>query len=182
MKVDLTRHLLTGVSYIPSPNYDERPVNTDIDLIVIHGISLPTGEYGGREIEQLFTNRLTVKQCTNLGLEQDLHVSAHLLIRRDGHIIQFVPFNCRAWHAGDSNYKGRPNCNDFSIGIEVEGCDTEPYDQRQYQCLRVVVTALMTAYHKLDNTCITYHSDIAPQRKTDPGPWFNRNFMQDSEW
>ena len=181
MKVDLTRHLLEGVSYIPSPNYDRRPPQTAIELIVIHGISLPAGQYGGQEIERLFTNRLTAQQCTELELDQNLHVSAHLLIQRDGEIIQFVPFNKRAWHAGESNYKGRKNCNDYSIGIEVEGCDSEAYEKKQYQSLRLVISALIMAYHKLDSQCITYHSDIAPRRKTDPGPWFDRDFMQGSE-
>ncbi|MBC6414752.1 MAG: 1,6-anhydro-N-acetylmuramyl-L-alanine amidase AmpD [Chromatiales bacterium] len=178
MKVDLTQHLLTGVSHIPSPNYDRRPPQVEIELIVIHGISLPSGLYGGHEIEQLFTNRLTVQQCADLELGKDLRVSAHLLIRRNGEIIQFVPFNRRAWHAGESNYKGRRNCNDYSIGIEVEGCDTQPYEKQQYESLRSVISALVVAYPKLDSECISYHSDIAPGRKTDPGPSFDRDFMQ----
>ena len=180
MKVDSTQHLLEGVPYVPSSNCDARPPQTELELIVIHGISLPAGQYGGPEIEQLFTNRLTPEQCKVLDLDEAMHVSAHLLIRRDGRVIQFVPFNRRAWHAGESNYKGRPNCNDFSIGIEMEGCNTEPYEERQYECLRSVISALITAYPNLAPTCITYHSDIAPERKTDPGPWFNRDFMQGS--
>ena len=177
MKVDSVRHLLEGVSYTPSPHNDARPPQAEIELIVIHGISLPAGLYGGSEIERLFTGRLTTEQHKVLELEEDLCVSAHLLIRRDGQIIQFVPFNRRAWHAGESSYEGRPNCNDFSIGIEMEGCETESYEQRQYEHLRAVVLALMAAYPKLDSTRITYHSDIAPGRKTDPGPRFDRNFM-----
>ena len=178
MKVDLTQHLLEDVLYMPSPNNDERPPQTEIELIVIHGISLPTCQYGGSEIEQLFTNQLTAEQSNTLGLKEGLRVSAHLLIRRDGQIIQFVPFNRRAWHAGESSYEGCPNCNDFSIGIEMEGCDNEPYEQQQYECLRIIIFALTTAYPKLDLKHITYHSDIAPGRKTDPGPQFDRDFMQ----
>ena len=181
MKVDLVQHLLEGVRYVPSPNNNARPPQAEIDLIVIHCISLPPGRYGGAEIEQLFTNQLTMEQSRALGLEEDLHVSAHLLIRRDGQIIQFVPFHRRAWHAGRSSHEGRANCNDFSIGIEVEGCETEPYEPQQYECLRSIVSALTAAYPKLDPARITYHSDISPGRKTDPGPWFDRNFMQSSK-
>lgn len=182
MKVDLAQHLLEGIPYIPSPNHDERPPQVEIELIVIHGISLPPGLYGGNEILKLFTNQLTKKQIKAWGLEEGLRVSAHLLIRRDGQIIQFVPFNRRAWHAGKSSYKGRQNCNDFSIGIEFEGCDTELYEQQQYRCLLAVVLALTTAYPRLNSTDITYHSDIAPGRKTDPGPWFDRDFIRNSKW
>ena len=181
MKVDLVQHLLEGVRYVPSPNNNARPSQAEIDLIVIHCISLPPSRYGGAEIEQLFTNQLTVEQSRALGLEEDLRVSAHLLIRRDGQTVQFVPFHRRAWHAGCSSYQGRANCNDFSIGIEVEGCETELYEPQQYECLRSIVSALTAAYPKLDPARITYHSDISPGRKTDPGPLFDRNFMQSSE-
>lgn len=182
MKVDLEQHLLEGVIYIASPNSDERPPQTEIELIIIHCISLPSGHYGGLEIEQLFTNRLSPQQSKTLELEEGLRVSAHLLVRRDGQVIQFVPFNRRAWHAGESSYKGRSNCNDFSIGIEVEGCESEAYEKRQYECLRSIVSALTVAYPKLGQTHITYHSDIAPERKTDPGPLFDRNFMRGHEY
>ena len=181
MKVDLVRHLLEGVRYVPSPNNDARPPKTEIELIVIHCISLPPGCYGGSEIEQLFTNQMTAEQSKALELDEDLHVSAHLLIRRDGQIIQFVPFHRRAWHAGRSSFEGRVDCNDFSIGIEVEGCDTESYESQQYESLRSIVSALTVAYPKLDLSRITYHSDISPGRKTDPGPRFDRNFMQSSK-
>ena len=181
MKVDLAQHLLEGVQYVPSPNNDARPPQAEIELIVIHCISLPRCRYGGSEIEQLFTNQLTAEQSRALELAEDLHVSAHLLIRRDGQIIQFVPFHRRAWHAGRSSFERRPNCNDFSIGIEVEGCDTEAYEPQQYESLRSIVSALLAAYPKLNLSRITYHSDISPGRKTDPGPLFDRNFMQSSE-
>ena len=181
MKVNLVRHLLEDVHYIPSPNHNERLSEKDIELIVIHGISLPRCRYGGPEIEQLFTNQLTAEQFRALGIKDGLRVSAHLLIRRDGHIIQFVPFHRRAWHAGSSRFGNRSNCNDFSIGIEVEGCDTELYEPQQYKSLRSIVSALLAAYPKLNLSRITYHSDISPGRKTDPGPLFDRDFMQSSE-
>lgn len=181
MRVDLERHLLENVPYIPSQNCDERPSKVVPELIVIHGISLPPGQYGGPEVERLFTNRLTVEQCRDYQVSPDLRVSAHLFIRRDGNILQFVPFDKRAWHAGESDYQGRKNCNDFSIGIEIEGCDQQPYEVQQYQCLRGVIRTLLKAYPTLSATRIVRHSDIAPGRKTDPGPYFDERFMQADE-
>jgi len=181
MKVDLSQHMLEGVRYISSPNSNDRPEQADIELIVIHCISLPPGHYGGPEIEQLFSNRLAAEQRAAMGIAADLRVSAHLLIRRDAQLIQFVPFDRRAWHAGVSSYKGHKNCNDFSIGIELEGCVTKPYEAQQYAVLRAVVAALIAAYPTLPQDCISYHSDIAPGRKRDPGPYFDRNFMHSAE-
>lgn len=181
MQIDLANHLLAGVPYIASQNCDNRPLDTEPELIVVHGISLPPGQYGGPQVEQLFTNRLTAEQCEQYQIAPDLRVSAHLFIRRDGEILQFVPFDRRAWHAGESDYQGRKNCNDFSIGIEVEGCDQQPYEAQQYRCLRRVVRALLDAYPTLSLSHIARHSDIAAGRKTDPGPYFNQHFMQADE-
>jgi AmpD protein len=163
MKVNLTTGLLENVSFIPSPNFNQRPIVTDIDLIVVHGISLPAGKFGGDEVLQLFTN-------TYSGMTD--RVSVHLFIRRDGSIIQFVPFHLRAWHAGVSVWQNKENCNDYSIGIELEGTDTLPYEERQYQVLSQVISALIHAYPAINYERIVGHADIAPGRKTDPGPAF----------
>ncbi len=160
----------------PSPNCDDRPRNVDIDLLVIHNISLPAGHFGGPYIEQLFTNCLSAESHESFDVIAPLQVSAHLLIRRDGTIIQFVPFYRRAWHAGVSNWQGREACNDFSIGIELEGADDIPYEGIQYQRLAAVTRTLMSCYLKLTPRTITGHSDIAPGRKTDPGKAFDWNY------
>ncbi|MCW9029287.1 MAG: 1,6-anhydro-N-acetylmuramyl-L-alanine amidase AmpD [Kangiella sp.] len=156
-----------------SPNCDERPDNEAPTLIVIHGISLPPGEYGGPWIDALFTNSLDPHAHPYFAEIHQLRVSSHLLIRRDGELVQYVPFNQRAWHAGLSSYEGRERCNDFSIGIELEGTDDEPYEPAQYQVLAECVAALLTAYPQLSAGRIAGHSDIAPGRKTDPGPHFD---------
>ena len=161
-------HKIKGAVQMRSPNQDERP-SDEISLIVLHGISLPAGKYGGPEVCELFTNCLDTRADDFNGLE-GLRVSSHLFIRRTGEVIQFVPFNRRAWHAGVSVFKGRECCNDFSIGIELEGTDTTPYDKKQYETLADVCSALMTQYRMTD---ITGHSEVAPGRKTDPGPAFN---------
>jgi N-acetyl-anhydromuramoyl-L-alanine amidase len=163
MKVNLTTGLLEHVPFVPSPNFNQRPTVGDISLIVIHGISLPAGKFGGDEVLQLFTN------CYG-GITD--RVSAHLFIRRDGSIIQFVPFHLRAWHAGVSVWQNRENCNDYSIGIELEGTDTLPYEEEQYQVLSQVISALIQVYPAINHERIVGHSDIAPGRKTDPGPAF----------
>ena len=173
MRVDPASHLLIGVNYLPSPNSDKRPENCPASLIVIHNISLPPNEFGGPYIEQLFTNQLNYKGHPYFAEISDQKVSAHVLIRRDGSVIQFVPFNYRAWHAGQSNYEGRVNCNDYSIGIELEGADDISYEDRQYFVLVTLINALLIAYPSLSKNRIVGHSDIAPDRKTDPGPSFN---------
>ncbi len=163
----LVSHQLSGVKQIASPNQDERP-DDEISLIVLHGISLPPGEFGGDEITALFTNTLD----TSAEALQDLdgvRVSSHLLIRRDGVLIQYVPFDRRAWHAGQSSFQGRERCNDFAIGIELEGADDILYDDRQYVVLADICVLLMQTYgigH------IVGHQHIAPGRKTDPGEAF----------
>jgi AmpD protein len=155
---------------IPSPNFDARPQGTAIELIVIHAISLPPDEFGGQGIIQLFTNRLDPQEHPYFREISDLRVSAHFLIRRDGELIQFVPCTLRAWHAGASNWRGRENCNDFSIGIELEGCDRLPFDDAQYRVLNPLLAQLRRRY---PIGAVVGHSDIAPARKTDPGPCFD---------
>lgn len=162
--------LLEGVRYIASPNWDERPAGCAVELLVIHYISLPPGEFGGPAIEQFFTNRLEPAAHPFFATIAELKASAHFLVRRDGEIIQFVPCAKRAWHAGESSWKGRSRCNDFSIGIEVEGDERVPFTAVQYRRLAALTYALKTCYPILD---ILGHSDIAPSRKTDPGPQFD---------
>lgn len=170
--MDIQNHCLTDITQIISPNFNTRPDEADISLIVIHCISLPPGQFGGNYIEQLFCNRLNPDEHPYFKQIYQLQVSAHLLIRRDGEIIQYVPFNRRAWHAGVSNYQGRENCNNFSIGIELEGTETIPYTLAQYQQLAKVIKLLLRHYPSLSKEHITGHSDIAPLRKTDPGESF----------
>jgi AmpD protein len=171
-QVDPKSHCLTGVSYRPSPNCDERPKADEIDLVVVHGISLPPNQFGGPYIEQLFTNCLDPGVHPYFADIAGLRVSAHVLIRRDGEIIQFVPFDRRAWHAGESQFQSRSGCNDFSIGIELEGADDIAYEPEQYHQLAAVLYALQQAYPAITREHIVGHCDIAPQRKTDPGPIF----------
>ena len=159
-----------GVRYIASPNCDERPAGCAVDLIVIHYISLPPGEFGGTGIEELFSNRLDSAAHPFYANVADLKVSAHFVIRRDGELIQFVPCAKRAWHAGESGWKGRTRCNDFSIGIELEGADHVPFTDAQYERLAELTRALTERYPIAD---IVGHSDVAPARKTDPGPQFD---------
>lgn len=164
--------LLTNARQCQSPNFDERPDNCKPDLIVIHNISLPPNEYGGKGIDQLFTNCLDKDEHPYYEDIHHLRVSSHLLIRRDGEIVQYVPFNKRAWHAGVSEFQGREVCNDFSIGIELEGSDFEAFTEPQYSALEAIVEGLLQYYPCLAADKITGHEHIAPGRKTDPGPFF----------
>jgi AmpD protein len=173
MRIDPASHLIVGVRYAPSPNFDERPESVPLSLVVVHNISLPPNEFGGPYIEQLFTNQLDPSVHPYFEEIKDHKVSAHILIRRDGEIVQFVPFNNRAWHAGESKYKGCENCNDFAIGIELEGADETPYEEHQYLVLATLIDSLRMAYPSLSKEDIVGHSDIAPGRKTDPGLAFN---------
>ena len=157
---------------MPSPNCDARPDDADPSLIVIHSISLPPGEFGGPHIEALFTNTLDWDAHPYFREIRGMEVSAHVLIRRDGSLVQFVPFTQRAWHAGESCFRGHARCNDFSIGIELEGEDETPYDDRQYTALQGLIRAIRAAYPSLSAREVAAHSDIAPGRKTDPGPAF----------
>ena len=155
---------------VDSPNQDERPPGTEISLIVIHSISLPPGEYGGEAIERLFTNCLDPQAHPYFGEICHLKVSAHFLVRRDGSVVQFVPPERRAWHAGVSSWRGRERCNDFSIGIELEGSEDEAFSDSQYQRLASLVRDLQSRF-PIRN--LAAHSDVAPGRKTDPGPHFD---------
>jgi AmpD protein len=171
MKID--QDWLTDITRIPSPNCDERPDPTDISLLVIHCISLPPGEFCNPYIDQLFCNMLNPDDHPYFKEIHQLTVSAHLLIKRDGGCVQYVPFNKRAWHAGKSSYEGRECCNDFSIGIELEGTESTDYTEEQYAKLATVIDTLIKTYPKLSRQRITGHSDIAPGRKTDPGASFD---------
>ena len=162
--------LLRGIRYIASPNCDARPVGSAIELLVIHNISLPPGEFGGPGIIDLFTSKLDRDAHSYYREIAGLKVSSHFLIRRDGEIIQFVACDQRAWHAGESSWRGRERCNDFSIGIELEGTDDVPFEDVQYERLAELTRALNANYQI---TGIVGHSDIAPGRKTDPGPCFD---------
>jgi len=166
-------HWLSDVTRIVSPNFNDRPSEDDISLIVIHCISLPPNEFGANYIDDLFCNRLNPALHPYFEAIATLKVSAHVLIGRDGACVQYVPFHKRAWHAGVSVYEGRENCNDFSIGIELEGTETIDYTQGQYDALNDVIHSLLSTYPRLSKQRITGHSDIAPNRKTDPGDSFD---------
>jgi N-acetyl-anhydromuramoyl-L-alanine amidase len=155
---------------VESPNHDERPPGTEISLVVLHSISLPPGEYGGGDIERLFTNCLDPQAHPYFREICGLKVSAHFLVRRDGSVVQFVPVERRAWHAGASSWRGRSRCNDFSVGIELEGAEEEPFEPAQYQSLISLIQRLRTT---LPLRHLAAHSDVAPGRKTDPGARFD---------
>ena len=173
MRIDVDSGLMQGVRQVASPNCDARPVGVEADLIVVHGISLPPGEFGGPWIERLFTNTLPLDLHPYFEQIGALRVSSHLLVARDGELTQFVRFTDRAWHAGQSVYAGREACNDFSIGVELEGTDATPHEAAQYDALAEVVAALCEAYPRLSPDRVVGHSDISPGRKTDPGPEFD---------
>ncbi len=164
------RGWLTGVRHMPSPNCDQRPASMPVRLVVVHAISLPPGEFGGDAVLRLFANSLDPDEHPCYRDIHTLRVSAHFLIRRNGMIVQFVACDDRAWHAGASCWNGAERCNDFSVGIELEGCDTLPFDARQYPVLAKLVALLGGRYPIAD---VVGHSDIAPGRKTDPGPHFD---------
>jgi AmpD protein len=166
-------HWLTGVRRLPSPNFNDRPDPAAVELVVIHGISLPPGQFGGRAIHDLFLNCLDCTTHPAFADLEGLRVSSHLLISRRGALTQFVPFAHRAWHAGESTWRGRPGCNDFAVGIELEGCDDRAYTASQYRRLRQVLGALLARYPRLSPEAIVGHFEIAPGRKSDPGPAFD---------
>lgn len=168
---------LTGAVWCPSPNFGPRPEGADISLLVVHNISLPPGQFGGPEIQDFFCNRLDPAAHPYFEAIADVQVSAHALIRRDGEVIQFVSLLERAWHAGRSCFDGREECNDFSIGIELEGSDDIPYTEAQYRKLAGIARQVMAAWPQIDKTRIAGHSDIAPGRKTDPGPSFDWEYF-----
>ncbi|MBS3802960.1 MAG: 1,6-anhydro-N-acetylmuramyl-L-alanine amidase AmpD [Oleiphilaceae bacterium] len=164
---------LSGARWCPSPNFGARPSDCGISLLVIHNISLPPGQYAGPAIEQFFCNQLDPREHPYFESIAGMQVSSHLLIRRDGECVQFVNLRDRAWHAGRSSFEGRPECNDYSIGIELEGTDHESYTELQYQTLDRVSRQIMAAWPAITGARVTGHSDIAPGRKTDPGPAFD---------
>ncbi len=178
MNINNKSGLVVDAQQIASANCDARPDAQNISLIVIHNISLPPGEFGGPYISQLFTNQLDPNAHPYFADIHQLKVSSHLLIRRTGEIIQYVPLHKRAWHAGASSYCGVENCNDFSIGIELEGTDNTPFEAIQYSTLANCILNLQQSYPSLAKDAITGHSNIAPGRKTDPGPAFNWDHLQ----
>ncbi len=173
MKIDTHSGLLDVARQLPSPNCDARPPGAEIDLLVIHNISLPPGCFGGDAIDCFFTNTLDVDADPFYKEICDMRVSAHLLLRRDGAIVQYVPFTQRAWHAGVSCYEGRDSCNDYSIGIELEGTDERVYEEIQYRVLQQLIKILRQSYPGIREGRIVGHSDVAAGRKTDPGPAFD---------
>ena len=173
LSLDSTGDWFVDVHRVVSPNFDARPPGCGIDSIIVHGISLPLGEYGGPHIEALFCNRLDVGAHDSFPTIADLRVSAHLLIRRDGALVQFVALSRRAWHAGKSRLGGRTRCNDFSIGIELEGTDCTPYEAVQYDRLGEACHTLMQRWPAITADRVVGHCDVAPRRKTDPGPAFD---------
>ncbi len=173
MKYQVQSGWLSGVRRVPSPHCNSRPGGAEIDLLVVHSISLPPGQYGGSYIDEFFLGHLDIDAHPYFSEIGSLQVSAHVLIDRDGGVTQYVPFHQRAWHAGQSSFCGRENCNDFSIGIELEGLDTDTFTEAQYRSLADVTVAIMEAYPAIDKSRITGHSDIAPGRKLDPGPGFD---------
>ncbi len=173
MRIDPASGLIEGVALLPSPNQDARPAGAAVELLVVHGISLPPGEFGGPWIDALFTNSLDPSAHPYFAGIASLRVSPHALIRRGGEVVQYVPFHRRAWHAGVSAWRGRTACNDFSAGIELEGTDEIPYTDLQYRRLAELARSLMAAYPAITPEAIVGHSDVAPGRKTDPGPAFD---------
>lgn len=162
----------------PSPNFGDRPVDEMVSLLVVHNISLPPGQFGGPYIRDLFCNRLDCGAQPEFADLQGLQVSSHLLIERKGALVQFVSLHDRAWHAGVSTFRGRSNCNDYSVGIELEGSDHQPYTEAQYQTLAGVTKGLQSYYPLITTDRIVGHCDIAPGRKTDPGPAFDWNYYK----
>jgi N-acetyl-anhydromuramoyl-L-alanine amidase len=173
LQAEIKEGWINGARRIASPNFDARPPGMEAELIVVHGISLPPGEFGGPWIGHLFMNTLPPDQHPYFAEIGPIRVSTHVLVARDGSLTQFVKFTDRAWHAGQSSYNGRSACNDFSIGIELEGCDTVPYEPAQYAALARIVAALCKAYPRISSERLVGHSDISPGRKTDPGPAFD---------
>ncbi len=170
--IEIESGIMQGVTFMASPNFECRAAGVLPELIVVHGISLPPNKFGGEAISQLFTNQLDPQSDPYFEKIKGLRVSAHALIRRDGEVVQYVPFHDKAWHAGVSEFAGRSACNDFSIGIEVEGTDETCYTARQYAALAQLIKTLWMTYPSLQAHHVVGHNDIAPGRKTDPGPYF----------
>ena len=169
----IKNHRLQDINFLESPNFNDRPIDEDISLLVIHSISLPPKKYNTDHIERFFLNELDFSSHNFYKNIDGLKVSAHVLIKRNGEVIQFVPFNKRAWHAGVSSYKGKNDCNNFSIGIELEGSDDDIFEDIQYEQLSLITSLLIAEYDLITKDNIKGHSDIAPERKTDPGVLFD---------
>jgi len=173
LTLDIDSGIIEEARQVCSPNFDERPADCGPELIVVHSIALPPGEFGGPWIDHLFCNCLDPAEHQYFEEVHELRVSSHLLIRRDGELVQYVPLTSRAWHAGPSSYQGREACNDFSVGIELEGDEVTPYAAPQYEMLADVIRTLRLNYPDLAKAPLVGHSDIAPGRKTDPGDVFD---------
>lgn len=173
MHIDSKTGLLSTAQYFASPNQDDRPEKEKVNLLVIHNISLPPNHFSGDDVKDFFLNQLNFAKHPSYQTISHLKVSSHLWIRRTGEILQFVPFHRRAWHAGESDFQGRKKCNDFSIGIELEGSDSVPFTEIQYKQLVACTHAIMQAYPAITPHSVVGHEDIAPGRKTDPGPLFD---------
>jgi AmpD protein len=173
INIDVESGWIPEARRVPSPNFDQRPDNCPPTLIVLHGIALPPGEFGGPWIDRLFSNTLDPAAHPYFCEIESMKVSSHLLIRRHGELVQYVSLHDRAWHAGDSCYKGRERCNDFSIGIELEGTDDTPYEKEQYEVLTKLITVIRHAIPACAESPVVGHCDVAPGRKTDPGPTFD---------
>lgn len=171
--MNIKKHLIENIKFLQSPNFDIRPKKIDISLIVIHSISLPPTIFGNEYVENFFLNKLEIADNEYINSIKDMKVSSHIYIKRTGEIIQFVPFDKRAWHAGESSYKNVKNCNDYSIGIELEGCEDISFEDIQYNKLSEIIDCLIQNYPNINSERIVSHSDIAPGRKSDPGPLFD---------
>ena len=169
----IKKHLLENVQVLNSPNFNNRPRDIEISLIVLHSISLPPTVFGNNYVENFFLNKLPESNDEYMNKIKNMKVSSHVYIKRNGDIIQFVPFDKRAWHAGKSSYNNIENCNDYSIGIELEGCDDIAFEDIQYIELSEVIKSLLENYNHITKDRILPHSDIAPGRKSDPGPLFD---------
>lgn len=169
----IKNHRLQDINFLESPNFNDRPIDEDISLLVIHSISLPPKKYNTDHIERFFLNELDFSSHNFYKNIDGMKVSAHVLIKRNGEVVQFVPFNKRAWHAGVSTFNGKDDCNNFSIGIELEGSDDDIFEDIQYEQLSLITSLLMQEYDLISKSNIKGHSDIAPERKTDPGPLFD---------
>ena len=171
--MDIENHIFKDLKFLKSPNFNERPDDMEISLVIIHSISLPPKCYGNNYVEDFFLNKLCIDDHSYFKEIQNLKVSSHLYIKRDGELIQFVPFDKRAWHAGKSTYKGVDDCNNFSIGIELEGSDDDCYSDEQYKMLTMAVQKIIDNYPLIDKHSIAGHSDVSPLRKNDPGKKFD---------
>jgi AmpD protein len=175
LKININSHLIEDILHLPSNNCDLRPNNMNIDTVIIHCISLPEGVYNNENVSNLFTNKLDISKNKSFSSLAGLRVSSHVFIKRSGEVIQFVPFNMRAWHAGVSKHKNRENCNDFSIGIELEGTSNSAFTDKQYNKLKEIIKLMKTCYPKIVEGNIIGHNEVSPDRKEDPGTFFDWN-------